>query len=437
MTKLELYKNDGPPNPEDGHVPLPDLAKLFTAKLTDPESGAVDLVAEAINQAVHHRASDIHFEPWTDCIALRFRIDGALHEIARLPKEHQTRIVARIKILAKMVTYEKDAPQEGRIDGKEMDMPHAMRVSTIPTVDGEKTVIRILDASDKLLRLNELGFQPDFTEDLRDSVLRPQGTVLLTGPSSSGKTTTIYTLLRELKDCKQGSAHIVTIEDPVEYRLREIAQTEVNAHTGFTFATALRSLLRQDPEVIMVGEIRDEETAKAAIQAGLTGHLVISTIHSGTAAGVFARLIDMGVEPFLIGSSVTCVLAQRLVRMNCRHCLVQYEPAPSLLESWIGPQEAEADPHFFKGAGCRDCQGIGYIGRTAIGELLRVNENLAELILERPRTRKIHEQAVRDGMLTLAQDAVRRALAGQTTLEEVQTVLPAACSRNGRTRHAE
>lgn len=431
MVKLSVFENDDQNKAEDsGVITIGEIQARMLTQLENDDTGAVDAVATAVTHATHHRASDLHFEPWDDCLSLRYRIDGVLHDIARIPKMHQDRIIARIKILAKMITYKKDTPQEGRIDGDAIGMAHAMRVSTVPTVYGEKTVIRILDASEDLLDLDDLGFRSGVVDEIRDILFRPQGTILLTGPSSSGKTTTIYAILRELMTLREANAHIVTIEDPVEYQLGHIAQTQVNPYSGFTFESALRSILRQDPEVIMLGEIRDPETAKTAIQAGLTGHLVISTIHSGTAAGVFARLFEMGVEPFLIASSVTCVLAQRLARMNCPECKMIYEPDPLLLRSLekdgkvLADLFSDATPSFFKGKGCEVCQGIGYKGRTAIGELLRVDEELAELILQRPRTRVIHDYATENGMLTLFDEGALRVISGETTIEELRAIMP-------------
>jgi type II secretory ATPase GspE/PulE/Tfp pilus assembly ATPase PilB-like protein len=320
-----------------------------------------------------------------------------------------------------MVVYQKEVPQDGRIDASEERCGQEMRVSTFPTVYGEKTVIRLLGSHGDFLELDALGFQEEAVGGLRDLVFRPQGTLLLTGPSSSGKTTTIYALLHEIMERRQPAPHIVTIEDPVEYRLGKISQTEINPHAGFTFESALRSMLRQDPEVIMVGEIRDAETARTAIQAGLTGHLVISTIHSGTAAGVFTRLLDMGIEPFLIASSVTGVLAQRLVRVNCSHCTSEYEPEEALsVRFGLGDKGVR----FQHGTGCDECQGIGYLNRTAIGELLLVNEEIADLVLERSRTRPLHEAAIRNRMVTLAGDGVLKVRKGITTLEEMRRVLP-------------
>ena len=416
-----LRRPEEPLQPEKGMLPLPEIEAHLMEALTARDLGVVAAVDRLVRQGAYHRASDVHLEPWAQCLAIRFRIDGVLHMVARLPLEQHAQIVSRVKVLAGLVAYQKQMPQEGRIDAHEDRLNAAMRVSTFPTVHGEKAVIRILSTPERLLPLAALGFRADVIEALREFISRPHGVLLLTGPSSSGKTTTIYALLREIAATRHPAAHVVTIEDPVEYELGEIAQSEVHPSAGFTFEVALRSLLRQDPDVIMVGEIRDAETARTAIQAGLTGHLVISTIHSGTAAGVFTRLLDMGVEPFLIGSAVTLILAQRLVRVNCPHCRTTYEPDDALKLRFGIP--GHAGP-FVHGAGCELCQGIGFRGRTAIGEMLAMNEVLAELILARSRTRTIHDAAMAARMVSLRKDGVEKALAGTTTLEELRLVLP-------------
>ena len=388
-----------------------------------PETGAVDAVDAALTGAVDLRATDVYFEPWEDCTAVRFRIDGILHDVARLPRPHHARLVARIKILAHMVTYHKDTPQDGRIDADASRCGRVVRVSAFPTVNGERVVLRIMDGADASLDLDALGFDPELVRELRTLIERPNGAIVLTGPSSSGKTTTIYALLHEVLVRRSPAPHVVTVEDPVERRLPRVSQTEIAAHHGLTFDSALRSLLRQDPEVIMVGEVRDAETARTAIQAGLTGHLVVTTIHSGTAAGVFARLLDMGVEPYLAASSVTGVLAQRLVRKICPHCAEPYTPASDLvvaygLSDFPGP--------FRRGRGCDACQGIGYRGRTALGELLRVNDTFAERVLARVRTGELHETAIAAGMQPLAAAGTRCVRDGVTTLDELKRVLPHA-----------
>ena len=430
MSKLRIVgaNNEGDPGRGCEPVALCDLEERLVHDLEEGcESGAIDAVNTALACAVHHRATDVHLEPWHDCLAVRFRIDGLLHDVAQIPKSYQPKIIARVKILAKIVVYQRETPQDGRIESDDTPCGKAMRVSTFPTVNGEKAVVRVMNPEPELLALDALGFQSSVVEALREFCHRPQGTLLLTGPSSSGKTTTIYALLEELVKTRDSTPHVVTVEDPVEYRLKRIAQTEVKPQAGFTFEAALRALLRQDPEVIMVGEIRDVETARTAIQAGLTGHLVISTIHSGTAAGVFTRLLDMGVEPFLVASSVTGVLAQRLVRIVCPNCAAPYEPGTEL-RSRFG---VEARVRLVRGAGCEACQGIGYAGRSGLSELLAVDDPIAELILKRPRTAELHEAVVNGGMATLTDDGVARAEEGVTTLEELKRVLPREKVRPG------
>ena len=312
-------------------------------------------------------------------------------------------------------------PRTAASTGRRPPAAGPLRVSTVPTVKGEKTVIRMLGDTQDLYTLETLGFQPEVVKEMRGLIIRSQGTLLLTGPSSSGKTTTIYALLREMMDLQQHTTNIVTIEDPVEYSMDRISQIQVNPHVEFSFVNGLRAILRQDPEVIMVGEIRDQETANMAIQAGLTGHFVISTIHSGTAAGVFTRLLDMGIEPFLVASSVSGVLAQRLVRLNCPECTARYTPDPLLTEHFGG---AKKGARFYKGEGCDSCKGIGFRGRASIGEALMVGQELAEFVLQRPTTSQLHAIAVKSGMETLAQDGMKKALKGITTLEELLRVLP-------------
>ena len=425
MTRLHILNENSGRTPQD-IVPLAELERLIQGILENAgEQAAVDAVDATLRHAAHYGASDVHFEPWRDCLAIRFRIDGLLHDIAQLPKAHHAKLAARIKILARIVVYQRETPQDGRIEPEATPAGRAMRVATLPTVNGEKLIVRLLRTPRDVLALDALGFQPGVIDGLRAFCERPQGVLLLTGPSSSGKTTTIYATLDELLKRRQPTPHVVTLEDPVECRLDRIAQTQVAPAAGFTFEAGLRAILRQDPEVIVVGEIRDPETARAAIQAGLTGHLVISTIHSGTAAGVFARLLDMGVEPYLLASSVTAVLAQRLVRMNCPECTEAYEPGPALQAAFGLTDTGTPVKH---GKGCPACQGIGYAGRTAIGEWLRVDDAFAQLVLTRPRTAELHEAALRAGMESLGTSARGLIRQGITSLEEVNRVLPAECS---------
>ncbi len=401
---------------------MTDLTAQWTESLAQGEEGAARTLDALLEEAVRRRASDIHIEPWQDSVAIRFRVDGMLHDAAQLPSAHHARLIGRLKVVAQILTYQRDLPQDGRIDAGSVPCGKAMRVSTVPTIHGEKAVIRILDVDPRMFSLDALGFLPALSESLRHLARRPHGVLLLTGPASSGKTTTIYALLNEILRARQRSTHMVTLEDPVEYRLGRVTQCEVNPHAGFTFEVALRALLRQDPEVIMVGEIRDSETARTAIQAGLTGHFVISTVHSGSAAGVFTRLLDMGVEPFLAASAVAGVLAQRLVRRICPACRCE-DPAPDpVVKACLGI----ADDHrpVYHGAGCDACLHIGYLGRVAIGELLTVNEALAELVLARARTSVLHQAALEAGMTPMLHEGLQRVHEGITTLEELRWVLP-------------
>jgi len=403
-------------------LPLNAIQERLLESLEGSDDTAIaDAVDLIISQGAYHGASDIHLEPWAQCLSLRYRLDGILQQIAVVDRQYQLKITARIKVLSDLVVYRRDVPQDGRIDHEKCSCGRAMRVSVVPTIKGEKVVLRLLGDTQELYNLDTLGFQPYVITELREVLDRTQGTLLLTGPSSSGKTTTIYAALQELMVKQRHTTNIVTIEDPVECQMDRISQMQVNTHVEFTFANALRSILRQDPEVIMVGEIRDLETAHMAIQSGLTGHFVISTIHSGTAAGVFTRLLDMGIEPYLVASSVSGVLAQRLLRLNCPGCAAPYEPAPVHLQRFgIEP----GDGRFFRGKGCQACQKIGYRGRASIGELVQVNQEIAEMILTRPTTTRLHQLALDQGMKSLADDGMLKARKGITTIEELVRVLP-------------
>lgn len=425
MAQLKVHSEPVDPL-VDQKMPLSEIEEGLDELLSEGERGVVRAVDALIAQSVHHGASDLHLEPWPDCLSLRYRLDGVLHEVAMLPKGMQEKIVARIKILANMIVYQKEFPQDGRIDAHADRLGRAMRTSSFPTIHGEKIVIRVMDSSQNLFRTEALGFHSEIVQGLRDIIFRPQGTMLLTGPSSSGKTTTIYSLLRELMAMHAGSRHIVTIEDPVEYQLGRISQTQINANLDLTFQTAFRALLRQDPDVIMVGEIRDQETAQTAIRAGLTGHLVISTIHSGSSAGVFTRLLDMGVEPYLAASSVTGVLSQRLIRNTCPRCARSYKPEPEL-KAQYGVDVPGIK--FKRGTGCDHCLGIGFRGRIAIGELLKVNEDFSDMVLAHKSNRDLQEAAVENGMTTILDDGLDRVQRGDTTLEELSLVIPPPTAR--------
>jgi len=399
-------------------IPLIDIQGTMLDRMESrDDTGVADAVDIMLSQAVYHGSSDVHLEPWSDYLSLRYRLDGILQQIAVIPSEFQPKIIARIKVLSDLVVYRKDVPQDGRIDREKCSCGRPMRVSTIPTIHGEKIVVRILGAAKDLYHLDMLGFPERIADSIRALVTRPQGTLLLTGPSSSGKTTTIYAALHEMMQMQHNTINVVSIEDPVEYAMDRISQIQVNHHVEFTFAKALRSILRQDPEVIVVGEIRDLETAKMAIQAGLTGHLVISTIHSGTAAGVFTRLIDMDIEPFLIASVLLATFAQRLVRTICPYCKEKYQP-PKVALAAVGLDNVD-NGSFMRGRGCNQCMNTGYKGRTGIFEVLVNDEMVQRLILEKRSAQEIAREAKNAGKLrTLQEDAAAKVLRGITTLEE-------------------
>lgn len=396
-------------------MPLDEIESCLRSLIALGDTGPVRVVETAIAEAVRHRCSDIYVEPRRACSLLRYRIDGTLHDVAVLPKQAHERLIARIKVMAKLPVYQRGIPMDGRIDGNVVWDQHGLRVATLPTVEGEKAVLRIVNRDRGPLSLGSLGFCPTVVATLRKIIDRPQGVVFLTGPSSSGKTTTIYALLAGLLE-RGNRNHIVTIEDPVEYRLDGICQTEVNAEIGYDYSAALRAILRQDPEVIVIGEVRDTPTAHTAVQAGLTGHLVLSTIHSGTAAGVFSRLLDMGLEPYLVASAVNAALAQRLVRRSCTACAKPYTPTEDLVVRF--GLEAESLV-FRRGGGCPLCNNVGYRGRTGIAELLKMNDVVTDHILARRPTRVIHDAAVEAGMTSLVHDGLDRVRRGITTLEEL------------------
>lgn len=384
------------------------------------DSGPVDAVDLILLQAVHHRASDLYLEPWKEALVIRFRIDGTLHDVARVPHAHRDRLIARLKVSANIVTYQKGVPLDGRIEPSPAILDRSMRVSIYPTIHGEKAVVRVLDSEVSLPTLDGLGFADDIVDELRRWTERPQGTLLLTGPSAAGKTTTIYALLREMLNQPRRSRHIVTIEDPVEYHLNGVTQSQIAPAQEFTYDAALRSVLRQDPDVLMVGEIRDSETARAAIKAGLTGHLVVSTIHSVSSVGVFSRLLDMGVEPYLIASSINGVLSQRLVRKICPDCAI--DCIPDMQQRTRFGVEKESI-RFKMGEGCDACQGIGYRARTVIGEWLKVDSTITELVLKRTPTHLIQDAAIESGMRTLLSQGIESVRAGVTTLDELELVV--------------
>jgi len=377
------------------------------------EAPVIRLVNNLITRAVEQRASDIHVEPFENELKVRYRIDGVLHDVDTPPRRLQAAIVSRIKIMAKLNIAERRLPQDGRIKlrlmGKEIDL----RVSTLPTLYGESVVLRILDRSNIVVSLDSLGFNADTLEGFSRLITKPYGMVLVTGPTGSGKTTTLYGALDKINSPDK---KIITIEDPVEYQLFGVNQIHVKPAIGLTFANGLRSIVRQDPDVIMVGEIRDAETAEIAIQAALTGHLVFSTLHTNDAAGAVSRLLEMGVEDYLLGSSLLGVLAQRLVRRVCGKC-----KRPVTLTAGVA-QEVGGTAEAFEGAGCEECSRTGYRGRAGIYELLVMSDAVRQLILKRSSADVIRDAAVGDGMRTLREDGWRQVRAGLTTVAEVVRV---------------
>jgi len=384
----------------------------------------VRLVNSVIFQAAEDGASDIHFEPQEDSLAVRFRIDGVLQEVQRIPKRMAAGVTTRLKVLAKLDIAERRKPQDGRISlnaaaaGRTLDV----RVATLPTVEGESVVMRLLDKSKKAPTLAELGLSESMQQTLTDLVLRPTGALLATGPTGSGKSTTLYAALAQIN---RPEINIITVEDPVEYRLPGVNQVQINTRAGLTFATALRSILRSDPDVVMVGEIRDGETAKISIEAALTGHLVLSTLHTNDAPGALTRLQEMGVEPFLVGAAVTGVLAQRLARKLCTHCCEMYQPSvDDLLKARVSPEVAAASDGmaFYRKRGCPRCGQTGYKGRIGVYQLLTMSEQLEALAVGKASREDIERAAIEEGMRTLWDDGIAKVSAGLTSIEELARV---------------
>ncbi|HWA88833.1 MAG TPA: ATPase, T2SS/T4P/T4SS family [Rhizomicrobium sp.] len=387
-------------------------------RLKDLASDApvVRTVNNLIARASEARASDIHIEPAEDCVRVRYRIDGALVDIEQLPAQMKLPLVSRIKVMASLDIAERRLPQDGRlrvaVRGHEIDL----RIATSPTIHGESVVMRILDRSSLVLDFKSLGFADDVLESFLHVLKQPHGIVLVTGPTGSGKTTTLYTALSAIN---QPDRKILTIEDPIEYRLAGINQTQVKPQIGLTFAAALRSFLRQDPDVMMVGEIRDLETAEVAIQSALTGHTILSTLHTNSAAASVTRLIDMRVEPFLITSTLNAVLAQRLVRRLCPHCREAYEPTQAFLQSLLPGTDTAHVKTLYRPKGCASCGNTGFRGRLAVMELLLVDDEIAQMVLGRAEAREIQRSAVNHGMRTMLADGLMKSEAGLTTIEEV------------------
>ncbi len=373
----------------------------------------VNLVNEIIMHAIWSRTSDIHIEPEKDDMKIRFRVDGVLHEEARMPAYMQAPVVSRIKVMAEMDISESRSPQDGRaaldIAGKQIDM----RISSFPTVYGEKVVIRLLDKSSMVYSLEKIGFNGDNYARFTNAIHKPHGIILATGPTGSGKSTTLYAALQEIDRKK---LNVTTVEDPIEYELPGITQSQVNVKAGLTFSTALRAILRQDPDVVLIGEIRDKETADISIQAALTGHLVFSTLHTNDSIGALARLVDMGVEPFLVSSSVEAILAQRLVRVVCPSCRKEDVPPDELRSLYPDLQI------IYRANGCKKCRFTGYKGRSGIFEIFTIDDNIRKMISSKADMSDIKKYAISQGMRTLYDDGIERIKAGITTYDEVLRV---------------
>ncbi len=390
---------------------------------TDDEAPIIRLVNSLLFRAAKERASDIHIEPMERELVVRFRVDGVLQEIIKPPKRYQNSIISRVKIMGQLNIAEKRLPQDGRIRIKLAGRDIDIRLSTVPTIHGESIVMRLLDKTATLLDLAEIGMAKETLDSIEAVIHRPHGIILVTGPTGSGKTTTLYGALSKINtpDLK-----ILTVEDPVEYQLKGINQMAIQPKIGLTFAAGLRSFLRQDPDVIMVGEIRDKETADIAINASLTGHLVFSTVHTNDSAGAVTRLVDMGVEPFLVASSLTAILAQRLVRRVCPDCRVLYTPTDEELAeltlSRAKLQERFGVKQIYKAGGCQLCARLGYRGRTGIYEFLPVDDDIRQLIIKNTDSNTLKKKAVEKGMQTLLDDGARKVALGETTIAEVLSV---------------
>ena len=392
-----------------------------TADLLDETSDApiIKLVNLLVSGAIKDRASDIHVEPYSGNLKIRYRIDGILYNILSLPRRIQSPLTSRLKIMAKLNIAEKRLPQDGRIELKIADRLVDVRVSVIPTAFGERVVLRLLDKSGNILMLSDLGMHDERIKLLNRLIKSPYGIILVTGPTGSGKTTTLYAALSTIN---RSEINIITIEDPIEYQMDGVGQIQVNPKIDLTFAAGLRSIVRQDPDVILIGEIRDRETAEIAIQSSLTGHLVFSTLHTNDAASAVTRLIDMGIEPFLVTSSIVAIIAQRLVRVLCLHCKEVYTPDEETLANLGLNLSVLQNNTFYRKKGCNLCMQTGFRGRSAIFEIMVVDDNIRRLVLKTSDANQINELAVMQGMITLQQDGIQKVMAGITTTEEVLRV---------------
>jgi type IV pilus assembly protein PilB len=415
----QLLSNLSAPGNGDSAVASTEASGLGNVSDTDADAPVVKLVHSIILEAIQRRASDIHMEPLEKRFRVRYRIDGVLLEVENPPKRLQLSIVSRLKIMANISIAEKRIPQDGRIqimvNGRQLDL----RVSSLPTAHGESIVMRILDKEGLQLGLPQLGFFSDDQKEMERLIAMPDGIVLVTGPTGSGKTTTLYSCLHHIN---KPDRKIITVEDPVEYQLNGINQVPVRADVGMTFASALRSMLRQAPNIVMIGEIRDLETAEIAINASLTGHMVFSTLHTNDAPSAVTRLIDIGVKPFLVSTSLRAVLAQRLVRKICPKCTQPYQPTAAELRSLNISTAMASAANFAKGTGCANCNGTGFRGRLVIVELFLINEDVQRLIYENTGSARLRDKARSFGMRTMREDGLRKVTAGLTTIDEVVSI---------------
>lgn len=383
------------------------------------EAPIIKLVNHILFQAVKRGASDIHIEPFEKEVNIRFRIDGVMYDVMSPPKRVQSALTSRIKIMAGLNIAEKRIPQGGRIEIKVADKAIDLRVSVLPVAFGERIVIRLLDKTRTFAALEELGLDKRDLDVLIKSISQPNGIFFVTGPTGSGKTTTLYSVLSRISTSE---VNVITVEDPVEYQMSGIGQVQVKEKIGLTFAAALREILRQDPDIIMIGETRDQETAQIAIQSALTGHLVLSTLHTNSAPATITRLLDMGVEPYLIASSIIAACAQRLVRKLCEKCKTTYNPPAELITSLGLSADKAASITFYKATGCSECNNTGFKGRLAVFEIMEMTNDIARLTIERADTSRLRKQAQNDGMTTLLEDGIRKIIKGLTTVDEVLSV---------------
>jgi len=406
-------------------IPLKGIEREIRSLLSHPGHPISEVVDLLLTKSVQFNSSDIHFEPTSYGLRVRYRIDGMFHDIMCVPKAVQEQVISRIKVMADLHPHKREIVQEGRIPFEWNDKALDFRISIVPTVAGEKMVVRIFDPLRSTFELEELGYSPGILEKMTSMLMGLQGMVILTGPAGSGKTTTLYSCLLKVREELGHFASIVAIEDPVEYEVGEFAQMQVNRTHGLDFANGLKAVLRQDPEVIMVGEIRDEETCEVALKAALTGHLVLTTIHAGNTAEVVVRMLNMEMRPFIVASAVTGVVAQRLVRVICPDCRMPWkleDAYEELIKESLGLEEV----YTYRGRGCETCQGTGYRGRTVIGELMTIDEDMRREILSGTSTSELAALARQKGMRTVFEDGLQRVIDGITTFEEVLRVAGAS-----------